>query len=81
MPENQINYITRDMESLVLELTNEYSCILICGPRQVGKTTMLKQIMDPDRHIVSLDDLNERNIARTDPEMFLSVHPTVSPRD
>ena len=76
MPENQINYITRDMESLVLELTNEYSCILICGPRQVGKTTMLKQIMDPDRHIVSLDDLNERNIARTDPEMFLSVHPT-----
>lgn len=75
MPENQINYITRDMESLVLELTTEYSCILICGPRQVGKTTMLKEIMDPDRHIVSLDDLNERNIARTDPEMFLSVHP------
>ena len=75
MPEKQIDYITRDMEGLVLELTKEYSCIMICGPRQVGKTTMLKKIMTPDRHIVSLDDLNERRIARTDPEMFLSVHP------
>ncbi len=76
MPERQIDYITRDMESLVLELTKEYSCIMICGPRQVGKTTMLKKIMTPDRNVVSLDDLNERHIARTDPEMFLSVHPT-----
>ncbi len=76
MAERQIDYITRDMESLVLELTKEYSCIMISGPRQVGKTTMLKKIMTPDRHIVSLDDLNERHIAKTDPEMFLSVHPT-----
>ncbi len=76
MSERQIDYIPRDMEDLVLELSKEYSCILISGPRQVGKTTMLKKIMAPDRHIVSLDDLNERTIARTDPEMFLSVHPT-----
>ena len=76
MTERKIPYISRDMENLVLELTKEYSCILITGPRQVGKTTMLKEIMAPDRHVVSLDDLNERSIARTDPEMFLSVHPT-----
>ncbi len=76
MSENTIDYITRDMESLVLELTKEYSCILLCGPRQVGKTTMLKEIMEPDRHVVTLDDLNERQIAKTDPEMFLTLHPT-----
>lgn len=70
-----MNYITRDMENLVLELTKEYSCILVCGPRQVGKTTMLKNIMAENRTVVSLDDLEERNLAKTDPAMFLYVHP------
>lgn len=68
-------YIKRDMERLVLELTKEYSCILICGPRQVGKTTMLKNIMEENRTVVSLDDLEERKLAATDPAMFLTVHP------
>ncbi len=72
----KINYIKRDMQDLILDLNEEYSCILITGPRQVGKTTMLKKIMEPSRHVVTLDDLNERFIAQTDPEMFLSVHPT-----
>lgn len=70
-----MNYIKRDMEGLILGLTKEYSCILVCGPRQVGKTTMLKNIMSPERKIVSLDDLEERKLAQTDPAMFLSIHP------
>lgn len=68
-----MNYIKRDMENLVLELTKEYSCILITGPRQVGKTTMLERI-DGTRNKVTLDDLQEKNLARTDPEMFLQLH-------
>ena len=39
-----MNYIKRDMESLVKDLNNEYACILITGPRQVGKSTMLEHI-------------------------------------
>ncbi len=70
-----MGYISRDMESLVLELTKEYSCILVCGPRQVGKTTMLKNIMDSNRTVVSLDDLEERKLAVSDPAMFLAIHP------
>ncbi len=70
-----MGYIKRDMERLVLELTKEYSCILVCGPRQVGKTTMLKNIMEKNRTVVSLDDLEERKLAATDPAMFLAVHP------
>ena len=69
-----MGYIKRDMERLILELTKEYSCILVCGPRQVGKTTMLKNIMK-GRTVVSLDDLEERKLAATDPAMFLAVHP------
>ena len=70
-----MDYITRDMESLVQELTKEYSCILVCGPRQVGKTTMLKNIMAENRNVISLDDLEERKLAKTDPAMFLTLHP------
>lgn len=63
------------MEGLVLSLSEEYSCVLVIGPRQVGKSTMLKLIMKSDRNVVSLDDLNERVLAKTDPEMFLTMHP------
>lgn len=70
-----MDYITRDMETLVEKLTKEYSCILVCGPRQVGKTTMLKNIMAENRSVISLDDLEERKLAKTDPAMFLTLHP------
>lgn len=69
-----MNYISRDIESLVLELSNSYSAIIITGPRQVGKTTMLKKIMSK-RNYVTLDDMEARKIARTDPELFLSMYP------
>ncbi len=63
------------MEELITQLTKEYSCILITGPRQVGKSTMLDHI-DSNRSKVTLDDLQERSLARNDPEMFLKVHKT-----
>lgn len=69
-----MNYIKRDLESKILSLSAEYSCILITGPRQVGKTTVLKQLMTDDREYVTLDDLEERKLAKTDPAMFLQVH-------
>lgn len=69
-----MNYIKRDLENKILALSAEYSCILITGPRQVGKTTVLKQLMTDDREYVTLDDLEERKLAKTDPAMFLQVH-------
>ena len=51
-------YIKRDLEDKVLSLSEEYSAILITGPRQVGKTTILRQLMDSSREYVTLDDLN-----------------------
>ncbi len=70
-----MKYIPRDMEKVMSELTKEYSCILITGPRQVGKSTMLEHI-DSARNKVTLDDLQERNLAKNDPEMFLKLHKT-----
>lgn len=70
-----MNYISRNLEKIVLEVTKEYAVLLVTGPRQVGKTTMLQKLMEnTDRGYVSLDDLNERNLAKTDPELFLQLH-------
>ena len=70
-----MRYIARNLEKVVLEVTKEYPVVLVTGPRQVGQTTMLQKLMEgTDRNYVSLDDLNERNLAKTDPEMFLQLH-------
>ena len=70
-----MRYISRSLEKIVLEVTKEYPVVLVTGPRQVGKTTMLQKLMEnTDRDYVSLDDLHERNLAKTDPELFLQLH-------
>ena len=70
-----MNYISRNLETVVDQVTKEYPVVLVTGPRQVGKTTMLQKLMEgTDRGYVSLDDLNERSIAKSDPELFLQLH-------
>lgn len=70
-----MNYIVRNLEHVVNQVTKEYPVVLVTGPRQVGKTTMLKKLMEgTNRGYVTLDDLNDRNLAKTDPEMFLQLH-------
>ena len=69
-----MNYIKRDLESRILSLSEEYSCIIVTGPRQVGKTTILKKLMNESREYVSLDDLEERRLAKKDPAMFFQIH-------
>lgn len=70
-----MEYISRNLENVVNQVTKEYPVVLVTGPRQVGKTTMLKELMKgTNRGYVTLDDLNERHIAKTDPELFLQLH-------
>ena len=70
-----MSYIRRSLEKIVLQVTKEYPVLLLSGPRQVGKTTMLKKLMEGTaRNYVSLDDLQERELAKTDPELFLQLH-------
>lgn len=70
-----MHYITRSLEKVVEQVTTEYPVVLVTGPRQVGKTTMLRKLMEhTDRGYVSLDDLHERSLAKSDPELFLQLH-------
>lgn len=70
-----MHYIKRNLEKVVAQVTKEYPVVLVTGPRQVGKTTMLQKLMEgTERGYVTLDDLNDRSLAKNDPELFLQLH-------
>lgn len=72
-----MNYMKRHMEQRVLELSKSWPAILLTGPRQAGKTTMLLKLAKQEgvgREYVSLDDLSLRDLAKNDPKMFLQLH-------
>jgi len=61
-----MKYIKRAMEDVFVRLNNQFPAILITGPRQVGKTTMLLKLLEHEnkgRKYVSLDDLSVRAMA------------------
>ena len=69
------NYIKRSIEASVKELEQSFPVIIVTGPRQVGKTTLLNQITKHKKiNYVSLDDLDARSLAQEDPEMFLRTY-------
>lgn len=70
-------YIKRAMEKRIEELANFFPVLMICGPRQVGKTTMLKKLAsDWPKQVsyVTLDYPQIRLLAREDPELFLQQY-------
>ena len=72
-----MSYINRHMERRITELSKTWPAILLTGPRQSGKTTMLKKLAEKEnigREYISLDDLTVREIAKNDPKMFLQLH-------
>lgn len=67
-------YIQRALESTVLKASQQYPVILVCGQRQVGKSTMLNHIKEPTRRYVSFDDRAARRLAETDPVLFFETY-------
>ncbi len=72
-----MEYISRHMEEQILKLSKSYAAILVTGPRQAGKTTMLRSLADAEgrgRKYVTLDDLSARDMAKNDPALFLQLY-------
>ncbi len=69
-------YISRNLEKTLLSLAKSFPVLLLTGPRQVGKTTLLEQI-GKRLHLgyVSLDEFEIRSSAQRDPGLFLHQHP------
>ena len=64
-------YVERTIESVIRNVSETFPVLLVTGPRQVGKSTLLEKLAEPARKRVSLDNPTLRVLARTDPELFL----------
>ena len=68
-------FINRELEKAFLDANEFFSVMLLTGARQVGKTTFLRKIATPERRFVSLDPLDQRRRAESDPRLFLADNP------
>ncbi len=70
-------YIKRAAEDTILRLSKMFPVLLVTGPRQVGKTTLMQNLSDVQRNMgverkyVTLDDPDIRYLAKQDPALFL----------
>jgi len=66
--------IRRDARDILLEMARGYYVVVVTGPRQSGKTTLVQQVFAGKKY-VSLEDPDEREFADQDPRRFLSRFP------
>ena len=69
-------YIKRHLEKEIIKAGKTYPIVMVCGQRQVGKTTMLYNIKSKKMGYITLDDANVRRIAKKDPELLLENYGT-----
>jgi hypothetical protein len=67
-------YYQRCLSRVIKNISETFPVLLVTGPRQVGKTTLLEHLKEPERDYVTLDDLDERELAQKDPALFLQKH-------
>ena len=65
--------ISRRLSAKLLELAGFYPVVVVTGPRQAGKTTLCRATF-PDKAYVSLEALDTREYAQSDPRGFLAEY-------
>ncbi|RZD15264.1 MAG: hypothetical protein EVJ47_03060 [Candidatus Acidulodesulfobacterium ferriphilum] len=61
------------MENILIKLANQYPVVTITGPRQSGKTTLIKHVF-PDKKYANLETPDIRQFALADPKGFLNQY-------
>lgn len=69
-------FISRTLSKCIHKTSASFPVLLLTGPRQVGKTTLLETCAEAGRNYVTLDDLEQRSLAQSDPALFLQRHKT-----
>jgi predicted AAA+ superfamily ATPase len=66
--------LERTLKNVIEAVSRSFPVLLLTGPRQVGKTTLLASCKSENMTYVTLDDLEERTLAKNDPALFLQMH-------
>ena len=69
-----LNMIPRTITPKIRQYSRQYPVVMITGPRQSGKTTLCKMLFS-DMPYASLESIEERNFAISDPKGFLDRFP------
>lgn len=67
-------YIKRTAENMILSVSRSFPCIVVYGPRQVGKSTTIDVLFGEKYRKVTLDDRDDRLLAQSDPKLFLETY-------
>ena len=66
----------REIKDRIKKINETFRVLVVSGPRQVGKTTLLESLMPENMTMVSLDDETLRNEAKENPKIFLDTYKT-----
>jgi len=66
-------YIQRTCENGIRKVSESFPCIVVYGPRQVGKSTTIDYLFGEKYRKVTLDDLEDRIMAEANPGLFLDT--------
>jgi len=64
-------YLSRRLKPALAHALDSFPAVLVTGPRQSGKTTLLREEFSVGAGYVTFDDPLERELAHTDPNGFL----------
>ncbi len=68
-------YIPRTLEPVLARALEQFPAVVLTGPRQAGKTTLLRHLLEGSARYVALDLPDVRAAAEADPRGFLDLHP------
>ena len=72
MPDDRDVFVTRSLERVLRRSVREFPVVVLTGPRQSGKTTLLKRLFGRKYGYVSLEPPDIRAAATNDPRSFLA---------
>lgn len=67
-------YFHRSIEKTIEEVGRSFPCIVIYGSRQVGKSTTIDHLYGEKYQKVTLDDMDDRLLAQSNPRLFLETY-------